>query len=160
LLLGVRAVHAQSADPYFATFSANYDVIYHETGDTSNAGAHFDVATTVKRDIPFVSALGEVGFNHFPGATVASVMGGARLRIPLEDDRFLPFGQFLVGLYHCGACSLNDFALQAGGGVDFRMRRRNFRLRAQVDFRHVFDTFADFNAVRLSGGIVFPLNRR
>ena len=77
LLPGARSGLAQSADPFFATLGANYDIVYHEPGDTSNAGAHFDVTTTVKRDIPFVGILGEVGFNHFTGATVASVLGGA-----------------------------------------------------------------------------------
>ena len=31
---GSRSVSAQSADPFFTTFSANYDVIYHEGSDT------------------------------------------------------------------------------------------------------------------------------
>jgi hypothetical protein len=33
------------------------------------------------------------------------------------------------------------------------------RIRAQVDGRHMFDSFQDFNAVRVSAGVVFPLNR-
>ena len=151
---------AQSRDPYFSTFSANYDLIYHQLDTTSNAGAHFDVASTFKRDIPFIGPVGEVGFNHFDGATVSSVMGGARIRIPANDRRFLPYAQLIVGLYHCGACNVNDFALQGGGGVDFRVTdNRNFRIRAQVDVRHVFDEFVSFNAARLSGGIVLPLNK-
>ena len=75
LLLAARSASAQSRDPYFTTFSANYDAIYHETGATSHAGAHFDVASTFKRDVPFIGPVGEVGFNHFDGGTVASVMG-------------------------------------------------------------------------------------
>ena len=161
LLLPAHSVSAQSTGPYSTTFSANYDVAYHETGDDSNAGAHFDVAGTVKRDVPMVAIVGEAGFNHFSDATVASVLGGARVRIPIEDDRFLPFAQVLLGLYHCSLCNENDLALQAGGGVDFRLpRRRSFRLRAQLDFRHVFNALAGFDAVRLSGGIVLPLNGR
>src|SRR5260370_36543939 len=161
LLLLARTVSAQSTGPYATTFSANFDVAYHETGDDSHVGAHFDLAGTVKRDVPMVAIVGEAGFNHFSDATVASVLGGARVRIPIEDDRFLPFAQVLLGLYHCSGCNENDFVLQAGGGVDFRIpRRRSFRLRAQLDFRHVFNTLAGFDAVRLSGGIVLPLNGR
>jgi hypothetical protein len=161
LCLLAYTVSAQSTGAYSTTLGANLDAAYHETGDDSNAGAHFDLAGTVKRDLPLVAIVGEAGFNHFSDATVASVLGGARVRIPIEDDRFLPFAQVLVGLYHCSLCNENNFALQAGGGVDFRLpRRRSFRLRAQLDFRHVFTALAGFDAVRLSGGIVLPLNGR
>jgi hypothetical protein len=161
LLLVARSGFAQSTGPYSTTFSANFDVAYHETGDDSNAGVHFDLVGTVKGDRPMVGIVGEVGFNHFADATVASLLGGARVRIPIEDDRFLPFAEVLLGLYHCSVCNENDLALQGGGGVDFRLaRRRSFRLRAQLDFRHVFTALAGFDALRLSGGIVFPLNGR
>ena len=49
-----HSASAQSRDPYFSTFSANYDVVYHQPGATSNAGAHFDLASTLKRDEPFI----------------------------------------------------------------------------------------------------------
>jgi hypothetical protein len=161
LWLVARPVSAQSTGPYSSTFSANVDVAYHEPGDDSNAGAHFDLAGTVKRTVPMVGIVGEVGFNHFSDATVASVLGGARVRIPIQDDRFLPFAELMLGLYHCGVCNENDLALQGGGGVDFQLpRRRSFRLRAQLDFRHVFTPLAGFDALRLSGGIVLPLSGR
>jgi hypothetical protein len=161
LLLVARSGSAQSTGPYSTTFSGNVDVAYRELGDNSNAGAHFDLAGTVKRDAPMVAIVGEAGFNHFSDATVASVLGGARVRIPIEDARFLPFGELMLGLYHCSVCNENDLALQAGGGVDFRLpRRRTFMLRAQLDFRHVFAGLGGFDALRLSGGIVLPLNGR
>jgi hypothetical protein len=161
LLLAARSASAQSTGAYATTFSANADVAYHETGDDSNVGAHFDLAGTVKPDVPMVAILGEAGFNHFADATVASVLGGARVRIPIEDDRFLPFAEALLGLYHCSVCNENDLAFQAGGGVDFRVpRHRSFRLRAQLDFRHVFTGVAGFDAVRFSGGIVLPVSGR
>ncbi len=159
LLLAVRSALAQSRDPYFTTFSANYDVVYHETDATSHAGAHVDVASTFKRDVPFIGPVGEVGFNHFDGATISSVMGGLRLR-PGNGPQVLPYGQVLVGLYHCGVCNINDFAIQGGGGVDFRLSdNNNFRIRTQLDVRHVFEPSFGFNAVRFSVGIVFPLNK-
>jgi hypothetical protein len=124
-------------------------------------GAHFDLAGTVTRDVPMVAIVGEAGFNHFSDATVVMVSGGARVRIPIEDDRFQPFGELMVGLYHCSVCNENDPALEAGGGVDFRVpRRRSFKLRAQLDYRHVFSGGGGFDAVRLSGGIVLPLSGR
>jgi len=155
-LFVARSVSAQST--YSTTFSANFDVAYRELGDDSNAGAHFDVAGTVKPDVPRVLIVGEAGFNHFSDATVVSALGGVRILIPIEDDRFLPFGELMLGLYHCSVCNENDPALQAGGGVDFRVpRHRSFRLRAQLDYRHVFSGFGGFDALRLSGGIVLPL---
>jgi hypothetical protein len=162
MVAAARPVAAQTADAYRTTFSANLDVAYHERlHDGNPAGAHFDVATTVKPDVPRVEVVGEVGFNRFSHAAVVSVLGGARVRIPIEDDRFLPFAEGLLGLYHCGECRENELALQAGGGVDFRIpRRRSFRLRAQLDFRHVFSGGAGFDGVRLSGGIVLPLAGR
>ena len=153
-----HSASAQSRDPYFSTFSAHYDFVYHEPGATSNAGAHFDVASTLKRDVPFIGPVGEVGFNHFDGGTVVSAMGGLRVRAN-TDYWVLPYGQFIVGLDHCGVCDGNDFALQGGGGVDFRTSQAgNVRVRVQFDLRHVFATNG-FNAGRLSAGIVLPLNK-
>jgi hypothetical protein len=158
VLLIAHPASAQSRDPFFTDFSANYDVVYHEPGSTSNAGAHFDLASTLKRDVPFIGPVGEVGFNHFNGGTVADVMGGLRFRA--NTDYFvLPFAQVLVGLYHCGVCDINDFALQLGGGVDFRTGSPNIRVRVQFDYRRVVDSVESFNAERFSAGIVLPLNK-
>jgi hypothetical protein len=160
LLLSVSPAFAQSRDPYFATFTPSYDVVYHEPDETSGAGAHFDIASTIKRDVPFLSLAGEIGVNRFEGATVSSFMGGVRLRMLNAGIHVLPFVQAFGGLYHCGACNINDFAIQGGGGVDIRFSTTNaLRFRAGVDVRHTFDEFGDFNAVRVSAGIVIPLNR-
>ena len=158
VLLAARAASAQSSDPYFTDMSASYDVIYHEPGVTSHAGAHFDIASTLKRDVPFIGPVGEVGINHFPGGTTVSLLGGLRLRANV-DRRILPFAQAVLGLDHCGVCGVNDFALQGGGGLDFRTSRNRFRIRTQIDVRHVFDQARGFTAVRASAGIVFPLNK-
>jgi hypothetical protein len=158
LLLAAQSVAAQSRDPYFTDFSANYDLIYHESHATSNTGAHIDIASTLKRDVPFIGPVGEVGFNHFAGGTVLSAMGGLRIRSNV-DRRILPFGQVVLGLYHCGVCGINDFAIQGGGGIDFGTEDNAFRIRTQLDVRHVFDRGGGFNAVRFSLGIVLPLNK-
>jgi hypothetical protein len=160
LLLAASSVSAQSRDPYFATFTASYDLIYHELGETSGVGGHFDLASTIKRDRPFLTLAGEIGINHFDDANVSSFMGGARLRLPNANRNVLPFVQVFAGLYHCGVCDINDFAIQGGAGVDWRARRRSdIRIRTQLDFRHMFDEFDDFNAVRVAVGMVFPLNK-
>lgn len=158
LFLLSHSASAQSRDPYFTDFSANYDFVYHETGATSNVGAHFDIASTLKRTEPFIGPVGEIGFNHFDGGTVVSAMGGLRVRAN-TDFWILPYAQFVLGLYHCGVCNVNDFAIQGGGGLDFRTASPNVRVRVQFDVRHVFDSARDFNAVRLSAGVVLPLNK-
>jgi len=159
LLLAASSVSAQSRDPYFATFTASYDFIYHELDETSAVGAHFDIASTIKRDVPFLTFAGEVGINHFDGANVSSFMGGPRLRLPNAGRNVLPFVQFFAGLYHCGVCDINDFAIQGGAGLDLRTRRGSaVRIRPQIDIRHMFDNPGGFNAVRAAVGVVFPLN--
>jgi hypothetical protein len=158
--LAATSSSAQSNDPYFATASANYDFVYHETGDTSAAGAHFDIASTVKRDVPFLGVMGEIGFNSLDGGTVSSYMGGVRLRFPNASATVLPFAQFVLGVYHCGICNINDFAIQGGGGLDFKaVPSGAIRIRAQVDIRRVFDDVQGFSPVRVSAGVVLPLNR-
>jgi hypothetical protein len=153
------SAQTQSRDPYFATFTPSYNLIYHELGETSAFGGHFDIATTIKRDTPFLSLAAEVGINHFEDANVSSFLGGVRARLPNITDNLLPFVSGFGGLYHCGVCDINDFALQGGGGVDWRAHRSSdLRIRTQLDFRHIFDAFGDFNAVRLSVGVVIPLN--
>ena len=160
LLLAASSVSAQSRDPYFATFTAGYDLIYHELDETSSLGGHFDLASTIKRDIPFLTFAGEVGVNRFEDVNVSSFMAGPRLRLPNIGRNVLPFAQVFAGLYHCGACDINDFALQGGVGLDFRATRgSDIRIRTQLDVRHMFDDFNDFNAVRLGIGVVFPLNK-
>jgi hypothetical protein len=160
LLLFASSVSAQSRDPYFATFTPSYDFVYHEFDETSVVGGHVDVATTIKRDIPFLTLAAEAGVNHFDGGNVLSLMGGPRLRLPNAGPNILPWVQFFVGLYHCGVCDINDFAIQGGVGLDLRTRRgSSVRIRPQLDLRHMFDDGSGFNAVRAAIGVVFPLNK-
>lgn len=160
LLASATSTFAQARDPFETDFSANFDFIDHQHDATSNVGGHFDIASTVTRDVPFLVVLGEVGINHFDNANVASFVGGARLRFPNISARVLPFLQIEAGLYHCGACDTNDFTLGGGGGLDFKLPGTNAaRIRAQLDVRHMFESPDGFNAVRVSAGVVLPLNQ-
>jgi hypothetical protein len=158
VVLAARSASAQSRDPYVTDLSVNYDAVYHETGATSNVGAHFDIASTFNHHAPFIGPVGELGVNHFDGGNVVSALGGLRVRSNV-DRLILPFVQVVAGLYHCGVCGTNDLAIQAGGGVDFGRRDNEFRIRAQIDFRRVFESPVAFSGVRFSLGVVLPLTR-
>jgi len=72
----------------------------------------FDVASTWKRDVPFIGPVGEVASII---STADDRFADGRVRVRANTDYFvLPYGQFTLGLYHCGVCDVNDFALQGG----------------------------------------------
>jgi hypothetical protein len=75
----------------------------------------------------------------------AALLGGIRIRrSPHRLSGTRPFAQILAGSYWKGSgvegrdFSSNHFALQAGGGVEFRWAGSFQGLRMSVDFRHVF----------------------
>ena len=155
---GAASAAAQGTDAYSLTGTVSYDLVYHQPGTTSNAGIHFDISNMISTMIVRrpLSAVGELGFNHFSGATVSSFLVGGRIPVGTIAT-YEPFFQLLLGIHHC--CRSTNFALQPGVGVDFPTTR-NFRIRAAFDVRRVFaNDSEDFNGIRLSGGIVFPLNR-
>ena len=150
---------AQSRDPFFTTFSAYYDLVYHELNDTSNLGAHFESRRPS-------SAASHSSHSSRKSASIISTMrtcrhswwvhGCAWRMRAHECCRTSSY----AGLYHCGACDITDFAISGGGGVDFKLaRNNNVRIRTQVDVRHMFDDVESFNAVRFSLGVVLPLNK-
>jgi len=84
--------------------------------------------------------------------------GGGGLRIGSRRARWEPWGHALVGGGHLqpqtAGASRNALAVQAGGGVDFRL---NARLSARVEADYVFNTFFSQhqNDFQGSAGIVF-----
>lgn len=149
LFVGASSASAQDGG---TTVSANYDFVYHEFNETSAAGAHFDVA----KSVGVFDVVGEIGFNHFDGATTSSYSAGARWALP-GSAKAAPFVQLLAGAWHC--CDETDFHLQPGVGVDFATSSA-LTIRGQVDLRHIFlSDIDDENAVRASVGVVFNLGR-
>jgi len=136
------------------TFGLSYDVFYREFEETSVAGVHIDVA----KPFGMLAGVGEIGFNHFGGATVSSFMGGGRLVFPHgTSSKIEPAVQVLLGAWRC--CEERDFAIQPGFIVDFPYSR-NLKIRGQIDLRHIFfSDFQDENAIRLSAGIVLNLGK-
>jgi len=160
LSAGAGTAVAQEADSYGFAASGSYDLVYHQVEDTSNVGLHVDISKALGStvDDKRISVVGEIGVNHFFNATETSYLAGGRIPI-LTTDSYEPFVQVLLGAQHCNLCASTNFALQPGGGVDFHTKHA-FKIRAAFDIRHVFiKDVEDYNAFRLSGGIVIPLGR-
>jgi hypothetical protein len=155
-LLVAAPAPAQTAAAYQTAVGASYDLVYHQVDSTSNAGFHVDLsrALAAKAD---TSIVGEIGVNHFFRGTASSFLGGGRMKVS-GRPKYQPFVQVLLGIYHSAGGT--NFAIQPGAGADFMPKGRAFRLRVQVDLRHVFvSDVEDFNPFRLSGGIVLGLGK-
>lgn len=161
LLLSVAAAPAAAQQPtssreYDLSAAALYDFVLNEYSQTSNLGAHFDVAGRFLRgDKMNVAGVGEIGFNHFEDETLSSYFGGIRFG-GNYSTKFSPFVQLLLGAEHC--CGSTEFAIQTGGGVDVPWKPQ-FAIRLQADWRHVNGDLDDADGLRVGAGIVFPLNR-
>jgi hypothetical protein len=146
--VSVGSASAQGA----TTFAASYDFVYHELGETSAVGAHVDGA----KAFGSFSGVGELGANHFDGATVVSLAGGGRYPLHLSNPKFSPAVQVLLGLWHCGTCELNDVLLQPGFLVDYASSPA-LTIRGQFDVRRIFFDFGAEWAQRLSVGVVWEI---
>ncbi len=160
-LLGILAAPATAQQPtsaqeYDLSAAALYDAVLNEWNEASNVGIHFDVSKRFLQGTTMnVAGVGEVGFNHFENYTLSSYFGGVRFA-GNYSARFSPFAQFLLGAEHC--CDSTNFAIQPGVGVDVPWKPQ-FAIRGQVDWRHVYTDLDDADGLRISVGVVFPLNR-
>jgi hypothetical protein len=77
------------------------------------------------------------------------------------EGQVRPFFQILGGLSRQGGDVgvLNGIALQPGGGADFYLNDR-WTLRAQGDFRFIYEENAFRMAYRATGGVVFFLGKK
>jgi hypothetical protein len=133
---------------------ALYDPVFHDTDETSSAGAHFDVSQKIiVRTSTSISWVGEVGFNSFDAGTIVGYMGGGRIDGQI-NPKMSPFFQFLAGAQHC--CGSTDFAFQPGLGFDYA-RWPNITIRTQLDFRRVFFESGSRSETRLGVGVMIPL---
>lgn len=148
LLLAVaRAAAGQT------TVALNYDPLLHELTENSVLGAHGDIA----KAFGSVAAVGEVGVNHFDQATVTTLAPGIRYAIgTAASARIRPSVQAVFGLWHCGACEVNEFFLQPGVVLDY-VRNGSMTFRFQFDVRRIFFNFGGETAERVGVGAVWTL---
>jgi hypothetical protein len=128
-------------------------------GDTGIGGAGNVLFNTLKTTgNGRIGIVGDVGFNHFSfedfGSSILSLMGGARYTFT-TDGKFVPYGEFLVGIVR----SSNDFGSDTnfdpniGFGVDVAWKP-NLNFRGAVNF--IID---DATATRWFFGISTPFKK-
>lgn len=159
-LLGVTVspVAAQpptSSEEFDLNVGALYDVAMNEWNLAANVGGHADVAKRFLQGATMNAAIvGEVGFNHFESFDLTNYLGGLRFA-GNYSTQFSPFAQVLLGVER-GIGDAN-FALQTGIGIDIPWKPQ-FAIRIQGDWRHVYRNLDDADGLRVSAGLVFPLN--
>lgn len=122
---------------------------------------------------PMLSIVGELSGARSESATLRmlAAMGGVRVSSRM-NPKVVPFGQVLVGVANVDAAaggkfksadlkpgtSVQDFALQLGGGVNVPISDR-WGVRAGADYRRIFHEGKGENGFRVRGGIVLSINR-
>jgi opacity protein-like surface antigen len=163
--------------------SGGYQLISLEPGhdtQTLRTGWYVDVAGNLTRVFGIV---GQVGGNYRSRDvlgndvrfTVHEFMGGIRAR-PTGDSRLVPFAHALAGPVRARlsvqgqAVSVTKFALQFGGGVNWRLTPR-IGIRVGADYLRIFNEqegrdIGDLSggdrgdhALRFVAGVVVPLGR-
>jgi hypothetical protein len=111
-----------------------------------------------------ISIVGEASGSHGTttnGFTIQryAFLGGAK--VTGGEGQVRPFFQILGGLSRQGGDVgvLNAPAVQAGGGADFFLNDR-WTLRAQGDFRFLYEESTLRTAYRVTGGLVIYLGKR
>ena len=143
-------------------FMAGYQYLHDFSWDSSMLlGWSAALSYRMKGNIHIV---GEASGSHgetVNGFTVQryAFLGG--LKITGGEGQVRPFFQVLGGMSRQGGDvgELNGIALQPGGGADFYMNDR-WTLRAQGDFRFVFEEGELRMGYRATGGVVFFLGKR
>jgi len=124
-------------------------------------GAAITLSHRISRN---VSLVGEASGSFGDTANGFSIqrfafLGGAK--ITGGEGQVRPFFQVLAGLSRQGGevGELNAGALQPGGGVDFFLNDK-WTLRAQGDFRVIYEENEFRNAYRVMGGVVWYLGKK
>jgi hypothetical protein len=98
-----------------------------------------------------IGIVGDLGWDHFDGGSVTSVMGGARYTFN-TSGKVLPYGQFLVGIVHNP--SNTNFDPGLGFGADIAWRP-TLNVRGEIQW-----FFDDVTATRFFIGVSLPVNKK
>jgi hypothetical protein len=164
--LACSRIHAQ--DTPVADVSAGYSFFYVVKGLTlANNGGSGSVAFNANN---WLGLAGDFGVYHavpssHTGLTVGTYAVGPRFTYR-KLDRFVPFGQTLVGGGHGseiagGFTGVNSFVFGGGGGADIVLDSgAKFALRPELDYFGFRANRLTTNTIRLSIGVVFRLGRK
>jgi hypothetical protein len=154
------AAHAQSKQPskplsggdsssMLVSAGLTFEDFGGETGIGAAANVLFNTLKTTGNGR--IGVVGDVGINHFDGATVSSILGGGRYTFT-TSGKVSPSAEFMVGILHC--CGNTNFDPAFGAGVDIAWKP-NMNFRGAVDF--IFD---DVTATRWFFGISMPIAKK
>lgn len=148
-------------DPYTTSLGLRYDFFSHASDASSGVGFNADV-TRMLGGFTHGGGWGVGGgldIEKFASATLkefeafAAVQGKATGRRQMS-----PFGRFGIGVN--SEEGANDMILDFRGGVDFKLKPDSpFLISAMISVKRVLADFEGFNVLRLSGGIVLPLDK-
>jgi hypothetical protein len=134
-------------------------VSYAQLTDVVNKQAYRGWNASVE-DIPFARLL-HLGFvldaSGFYRTSVTSYNAFLGPRVATNLGRWRPFAQAMAGIRHVnseGTIS-NPVTIDIGGGVDYRLRFKNFSWRLQGDYMHSHVLSAYQNDYRASTGLVW-----
>jgi hypothetical protein len=128
-----------------------------ENKDTGNGVAVDFVRNFAATPVTRVGAVGDFALHHFNGLTDTSYSGGIRATTS-GNDRLALFGQFMVGLLHCGGCGGTNVVFGPAAGVDVAVAP-GVNFRGQVDFRFVRVDGGTFNQTRYWFGVSLAVGR-
>ena len=150
-----------AADPYTTSLGLRYDFFSHAGDADSFLGFNADITRMLGG---FASgggwgAGGAIEFEKFDSTTLKEFEAYIHAQGAATGQRQMsPFGRFGIGLNSQEGFS--DLILDFRGGVDFQLRPdAPYLFSVMVSLKRVLADFEGFNVLRLSAGIVLPLDK-
>jgi len=167
LFAGWSSPSFAQADPYTTNLGLRYDFFSHAFEESSGAGFNVDVTRMLGG---FTGGGGwgvggGIDIEHFASATLKEFEGYAAVQGRATGQKQMgPFGRLGIGVVSDSGDS-NVF-LDFRGGVDFKLKPDSpFLISAMISIKHVLVSSdiegldLGFNVLRLSAGVVLPLNK-
>jgi hypothetical protein len=135
LVIALLSVSVRSAAAQDSGAIVGVGVAFLHGEDVTYTGFAADVAKSVKTmSNGAVSVVGDIGV-YKDEITLSSFAGGIRFTGQAGTKTSL-FGQFLVGVEHCGFCEETHVLLAPGVGLDYAVAPK-LNVRAEVSFHNV-----------------------
>ncbi len=150
-----------TTDPYTTNLGLRYDFFSHAGDENSFLGFNVDITRMLGG---FASgggwgAGGSLEFEKFESSLLKEFEAYVHAQGPATGQRQIsPFGRFGIGLNSQEGFS--DLILDFRGGVDFLLRPdAPYLISVMVSVKRVLADVEGFNVLRISAGIVLPLDK-